>query len=378
MKKVIIYGLGNGRLEVERAIAPNCEIIAYTDGIAKIDIYNDKPFLTLEKIKDAEFDCVIITIADPISGEKAKRFLTEEYGICPDKVILFSKYKKYLTNVDKVINGKEDLIEGIILGMSTAGYGILSEKLRPKFCNLALPSQDIFYNYETIMHVMRNYEELELKYLIIDMYDYRWFNIDLSLSKSIDDYICSWHGLRYKIHNLERNVNFSPDDINRIKSVSEYRRGNIEFDVLEFSDYYGDVNPNEREKWIEKRKYTEKDVHPRLIDLKVRTETIRENEKLFESLLLKVKKRYPGVRILLLLMPRYIDMNQILDEYHGDWKERFQTVIEHYIKEYDIEFYDFRNYLPICENRYFFYDLEHLNYAGATALSSLMNREIPW
>ncbi len=377
-KKVIIYGLGNGRLEAERAIVSDCNIIAYTDGVSHISTFNGKKFIPLECLFLMEFDCIIISIKSETGRERAKNDLIQKYAIDSHKIIVFYEYEYYLTKVDRVMNGKDNAsIKGIILGMSTAEYGILASKLKLQFCNLAVSSQDIFYNCRTFEYVVHKYKDkLDLKYVFIDMYDYRWFNYDLSLSKSIDPYICEWHGLRYQIHNLARNINYSEDAKERIKQFSEYQHRSIDFEYLTFSDNYGDSCPNSRAKCIEDREYTEQDVHPRLIDPIRRKETIEENKELMENLLTEIRRIYPSVKIVMLLLPRYVTMNRILDRYHAAWREDFFAMIKHYTDQYDVEFDNYRDYAPISENPYFFYDLEHLNYAGATAFSSILAQKI--
>ncbi|MCI9033750.1 MAG: hypothetical protein HFJ08_06830 [Lachnospiraceae bacterium] len=378
LKKVIIYGLGNGRLEVEKVIASGCEIIAYTDGVSRIDTYNGKKFIPLDCLYQIKFDCIIISIKSEIGRERAKVDLIQKYAVDNHKIIVFYKHKYYLTKVDKVMNGKDNAsVEGIILGMSTAEYGILASKLKVQFCNLAMSSQDIFYNYNTFKYVLENYrDKLDLKYILIDMYDYRWFNYDLSLSKSIEPYICEWNGLRYQTHNLERNINFSESAKEKIKQFSEYQQRSIDFEYLTFTNYYGDTCPDNRAKCIEDREYTEQDIHPRLIDPIRREETIKENKNLMDYLLREIRRMFPSVKIILLLLPRYVTMNRILERHHAVWKEDFFSMIERYIYKYDAEFNNYRDYAPISENPYFFYDLEHLNYTGATAFSSLLAQKI--
>lgn len=378
LNKVIIYGLGNGRLEAERTIASDCEIIAYTDGVSRIDTFNGKEYIPLECLYQIEFDCIIISIKSKIGRKKAKDDLIRKYAIASHKIIVFYDYEYYLTKVDKVMNGKDNAsIQGIILGMSTAEYGILASKLNLKFCNLAVSSQDIFYNYKTFEYVVKKYKKkLDLKYILIDMYDYSWFNYDLSMSKSIAPYICEWHGLRYQTHNLSRNINFSEDEKEKIKHFSEHQQRDIDFEYLAFSNYYGDPCPDIRAKCIEQREYTEQDIHPRLIDPIRRKDTIEENKMLMDQLLIEIRRKYPLVKIALLLLPRYVTMNRILDKYHVIWREDFFDMIKHYSDQYDVEFYNYQDYTPISENPYFFYDLEHLNYTGATAFSSILTQKI--
>ena len=175
---------------------------------------------------------------------------------------------------------------------------------------------------------------------------------------------------------MSRNINFSEDEKEKIKHFSEHQQRDIDFEYLAFSNYYGDPCPDIRAKCIEQREYTEQDIHPRLIDPIRRKDTIEENKMLMDQLLIEIRRKYPLVKIALLLLPRYVTMNRILDKYHVIWREDFFDMIKHYSDQYDVEFYNYQDYTPISENPYFFYDLEHLNYTGATAFSSILTQKI--
>lgn len=75
---------------------------------------------------------------------------------------------------------------GMVLEISHAEVGILPKALNGDFCNLAVSSQDIYYNMKTLKYCIDNYPNKiqDLQYLIFEMYDYTYFNYDVSLSKA--------------------------------------------------------------------------------------------------------------------------------------------------------------------------------------------------
>ena len=74
--------------------------------------------------------------------------------------------------------------EGLILGMSHAEVGIIPGRLQlGNVANLAVPSQDLYYNLKTFEYCLSNYPEKisGIRNVIIDMYDYSYFNFDSSM-----------------------------------------------------------------------------------------------------------------------------------------------------------------------------------------------------
>ena len=84
---------------------------------------------------------------------------------------------------------------------------------------LAVSSQDIYYNYKTLEYCIDNYWEKikDLKHIIIDMYDYEYFNFDTSLAKNIYRYFM-WGGYNLDEHNMTRNKIYK----NSLEEVRNY------------------------------------------------------------------------------------------------------------------------------------------------------------
>lgn len=101
--------------------------------------------------------------------------------------------------VDRVMqNPLKNRYNGMILGISHAKVGILPQLLNGDFCNLSVSSQDIYYNMKTLEYCMNIYANKiqDLEYLIFDMYDYTYFNFDVSLSSYSSVKYYSWGGIR--------------------------------------------------------------------------------------------------------------------------------------------------------------------------------------
>ena len=94
--------------------------------------------------------------------------------------------------------------EGLFLGISHAYTDIIPEVLKVPFANLAMSSQDIYYNYSILKYVIMKYPQKlrDVKYVLIDMYRYNYFNFDVSKSKVATRYF-EWSGIWDDGHNFD-------------------------------------------------------------------------------------------------------------------------------------------------------------------------------
>lgn len=75
--------------------------------------------------------------------------------------------------------------EGMMLGISHACVEIISRCLQRDFCKLARSLQDLFYNLKAFEYYVKNYPKKisDLRYLVLEIYDYTYFDYDVSKSK---------------------------------------------------------------------------------------------------------------------------------------------------------------------------------------------------
>lgn len=76
-----------------------------------------------------------------------------------------------LKKIDRVLYNNNQNYDGIILGLSHAAFGINPEYLDKRFCNLAVPMEDLYYNLRTLQILNYKYKNniKNLKYVIFDM-----------------------------------------------------------------------------------------------------------------------------------------------------------------------------------------------------------------
>jgi len=190
--KVLIYGIGRFTESIEKLIDRGHEIIGYTDSFCKLNKYCGKTFYKLDAIRNVNFDYIIITVQERKTAWEIRQKLVNDYNIDGRKIIPFSIYAKNGI-VENELNTKE--VQGIILGNSHAYHGYLPDCLDEDFVNLSCPSQGIYHNYKAFsIYSNDNMSILKrLKYIVFDLYDYNYFNSDISLTRGLFSYI-GWGG----------------------------------------------------------------------------------------------------------------------------------------------------------------------------------------
>lgn len=340
-----------------------------------------------------EYKCDYYVITSRKNCEFLKNLLITEYKINSKKIILFWKmYDAFLPVMvcDRIMkNPLHQNYEGIILGISHAEVGIIASKLKCNFCNLSVSSQDLYFQKKTLQYVIEQYPEKvrELKYAIIDLYDYQYFNFDTSLSKSAIKYL-SWGGFNKDPHNFDKNKNFEYS-YSQIMSYLENERfkGITQFDInvwesifdniYSFNDYKGfDSNFSDitnRLKFV-----SDKDVDSYEYDsktcLNIFNDTINENignlKQIFE-LLIGIN---PQIKIFTVMIPKYIKAEIRHYKYQEKHIAYFNDIIAELRKKYSFTHLNFKKISDISSHKNYYFDAAHLNYFGARVLTEELNK----
>ncbi len=249
---------------------------------------------------------------------------------------------------------------------------------------MAVRSQDIYYNYITIDRCMKYYSEnfRELNCVIFDMYDYNYFNYDISLLKNAINFYYSQGGIIEDEHNFLKNKFFEKslkkelELKTKVISEQEILVRDLLFENIYggFSELFSDL-PREGEytntisfdEPLPARKFVSDLVQRRFED------TIKENINTFEKLLKLLKRIKPGIRIICILMPRFYTMELAMQGIMKEWKSEFESIIFQMQELYGIEYLNFKDCKDISNNPHFYKDVNHLNDIGAVAFTSLLN-----
>lgn len=380
--KLLLYGIGQKNTDIENNIKTEHMIVGYTDSYALLDILHGKPFYKLEEISKADYDYLIITISNRKTSLNVKDMLIKEYNIPEHKIIPYSAIME--TQHWKIKSKIYDFanIKGIILGNSHAAFGFLEEYLDIPFVNLAVPSQDIFYNCAMINELLdaNLIGEKEIKFVVFDLYDYIMFNVDTSQLSVALWYIQS--GGLLKEHNYSHNRNgsgsFTDDCRDRLGIIVD--RDAKLIDAIFKKNYDGFQFSNERWFHIDVDERLAKDPLIGSPVYNVFNETIKENKNILNSFLKKIKEIYPDIKIVFTLIPRYKSMEEAQSQMviMRHWKSSFEKYIFKLCQEYNAYFLNYKYESKISENHMFYGDIEHLNKSGAMALTSILNQDLKY
>lgn len=419
--KVIIYGLDRSRKVIERNLRDNCEIVGYCDDFYKLGVYSDKNLIALDEIKDTDFDYIIISSMNEERVEEINNKLINA-GIEKEKILkFFSLYKELCTYLlelplkrsHRILSNMGNDIEGVILGISHGAVDINPKYLDKKFCNLAIPMQDLYYNLKQLKTLVYDYPEKvkNIKYAIIDMYTYTYFNYDISMTNNA---ILYYENSGYKEdekHNFDNNKNFTGTiqeeldkrqqmyedeqdtsfqdkdkkhqldvfrllfDINAMDVTYDYKNINI------YKDYCVDFPlRKDREKIIsdeeiEELKRTET---PSSLQTFQFSKTLAENRTVFREILKLLNEINENIKIYLVLIPEYNERELYLQKQEKFWKESFYRTLEIFREDFKFTVLDFKDYKELYTNRDYYYDSGHLNYKGSVEFTELLNNYIDY
>lgn len=362
------------------------------DYIEYVDTGSEENLISIKDVKDELFDCVVI--ADRSYEPIITQLLTTVYRIAPEKMISFWKmYNASLPAMvcDRVMmNPKVQEYEGIILGISHSEVGIIAEQLKAPFCNLSVSSQDIYYQLKTLEYCIANYPEKlkNLKYAIVDLYDYKYFNYDTSLSASAVNYIF-YGGYHGDAHNFSDNKNYQgkyADYVNLFESrrMNGITNRQIEIwnelfsDVHKCTDYEGfcgNFNISERLREVNAEDLDGYNYSGGSAQ-KIFPKTIEENKRHIRALFDTLRSINRDMKIYTIIIPKYIEAEVRQAEYIAKFVKGFNSILEELHHAYDFTMLDFNKISDISMHKAFYYDAAHLNYFGAKRLTEQLNEII--
>lgn len=292
-----------------------------------------------------------------------------------------------ITRIERTfLNPSKDHFDGMILGISYAFVGILAEKLNLPFCNLAISSQDLYYNLKTLEFCIIHYKHKipNLKYLIIDLYDYTYFNYDVSLSRNIYDYL-EWGGFNLDEHNLSINKHYITtmetwNDL-LIKRKCQYLDlSNVDLWNGLFPDVYGYNNYEDFSNFdhIENRNkiICDEDIEKYVVETAIvkntYEKTIKENIGYLDQLLQLAKQTWPDIKIYLITLPQYVKTREKRKNSYAPWEVQFKSVLNDLNKKHNFIYKSFYDH-PMTQDNIYFHDINHLNYYGAFTFTQLIN-----
>ncbi len=389
MYKLIIIGNTCDIPYVINSLRTNCEII---ETIAFDTDQSVNITLSPDTISKANF--IIIACDNEASEDIYNKLVSLEQ--IKDKVLDFYRIAHASLprmTADRIMMNKSiPHYETVALGLSHAEVGIVPDKMTSPVANLAVGGQDIFYNFEILKYCITKYpgKLANLKNVIIDMFDYTYFNYDTSLSRNAITYFVKSGGILLA-HHFDSNKNMTTDFNSVLNSIDYYHYRRVTenqvliWDKIIVPDIFGaplykgyttmPFLANRTDKFIPSEGNALSFLNSSLIH-KRHPETIKENETLFLSILEFLYALNPEINIHLVLFPQHISSCKDNDHLMEQWKEYFYNKISEYKSTFNnISFHDFK-YCDISRNSDLFADIDHLNYEGAILFTQVLNKLI--
>ncbi len=290
-------------------------------------------------------------------------------------------YKAYLAGYSKnryqrIMNrtpGKK--LDGLVLGISHGMTGIAEEKLPGNVCNLCYSSQDIYFNYLTLKKCYEEYyyELQHLKYVVIDMFDYFYFNFDTILSGAYDRFF-EMSGFLCE-ERAPWNKQISAEQINEMldgwwlegKSIREQQLFSKLFPFARERDRGVYKNYPVYERFLSEDQICTYKERPNLAapQMKVYDHTINFQISNMLKLLTFLKHMQPQIQIFLVLLPKYKAVEEAEKQVNETWKKLFLKIINEFKQNFAIELLDLKGLECISAQKEYYEDLTHLGYQGA-------------
>ncbi len=378
MTDVVIFGLFDNRLQIERVLDEDVRITAYSDftplfdaddgkALFNVKRFEYKPFISPDKLKDENPDHVIICNKDrKISNTIKQRLISlglPEEKIIPSWFLLFgesayqSPYKEYLDS--------DDPFEGAIFGMSYSRRALRNDLLDHSCFKFSVSGFDLRAHELYIKELVNNKKFVQdTKYIILDL-PYYSPNWDTSCSNQmlyrmqVYDEFDEWGHYKELRKNAEK-------EIAQWRAMKKLISKKYETTLSSLSNNFGStkkVKPEEFEKGMDK------------IWKKLHDDTIKENTERFANICRLLKPL--GIPVIITVFPfapSYVEKNPEVIE---NMKKIFYDMMEAGKKELSgLKILDYFSKPDIKIVDQYFYSPSHMNEYGALAITESVNRNI--
>lgn len=384
--KIVVIGDENGINDVLRSIK-------YPQLIAAKYIYDRNFFSTVPSNFLDDIEIVIVAFELVSLKVKICNIINSYHngqGVMLIDFYYLRKFSSPYIIADKTMNNPYvDSYNGLILGISHAEVGIIPSRLTGNFANLAISAQDIYYDYKNLEYCLTKYpgKLSKLDTVIIDMFDYSYFNLDASVTNGIIKYLASG-GVDIDKHNFDQNIDIKDvsfeDIIRSIRNEFQPPENNETYSVWEMLFYtdlerlYGKEYSPAYDQLYRFEIVSDENMDEfhlgRFMEQRFE-KTLEENILYFDKILEELYKINPDMKIYLTLLPRFQGVWEKEEEMRELWKDYFYSVLEKVKEKYDFKVLDYsRN--EIAMTRAFYFDSSHFNFLGAIKFTDMLNADI--
>ena len=393
VENMVIVGSLQESVPCVRQLQKNRSKVVFCAEYLNKDGSGENEIISFQDIPETFNGLIIITAKN--NAEQIQDYIVNHLGVKRERVILF--WKLYYSQIplmtcDRIMqNPKNQSFDGIILGLSHTEVGIVKERLKGNFANLAVSSQDLYYQCKTLEHCVEKYYDKikNIKYAIIDLYDYHYFNFNTSFSKSAVNYLL-YGGYNLDPHDYEKNPLFNiPFQVvvNRLRSRKTDGLMDTDFTIwenlfpnaYEFADYEGFCSDYDK-LHTRMRVVSPEDVknyeYERSTIKKLHKENITGNINALKRMFNIFKLINPEIKIYTVIVPKYVEVEALDAAGISLHEEFFGKVIKELQEEFGFTHLDFKKLSDISACKNLYHDAAHLNYLGALRFTEELNKQI--
>jgi hypothetical protein len=359
---IIIFGTGSTAKAFIDSLRQDVNIIAFADNdLMKIgSTFEGVKIISPTAIHIYNYDCVVI------ASQYNKKIYTQlvEIGINTCKIFQFFKFLdlnfNYLKSMFKLYNDNP-AYETLITGISYAEVGLNICMLRSKAFSFANRSQDLYYDYKIVDHIITKFGAKNIKYGIIGLCYYS-FQYDLSLSS-----MCDKVSLYFSVLNDFHNYNFYEDLFAEFELNNNFAKKLIRKNENDIFEIIGNqkslLKNNDLDGIGKKQAYIDSN--------KNYPQTVTENTAIFKKYLQLLKDNH--IKPIVVVFPA----SKYYTKYFSKIIENeFFSIINNVSKDYSFQYIDyFRSELFVDDD---FADVSHLNSKGAEKFTNILNQIIEW
>lgn len=372
MIKVIIFGLFGNRLEIERILDDDAEIIGYSDMGAlfedeenTISTFEYKPFYRIEQLCNIEFNYIIICNKKESVYSEAESLLLRQ-GIPQKKIIpaFWLKFNEsaFQSTFDEYME-QETEYEGAVFGMSYSRRGLITDFMTGNYFKFSLNGMDLHGHELYMENLIRSSQKFrKTEYVLLDI-PYYIFNWDVCSSNQIFNRMSIYDEFEDWGHFAERE--------NAEEYIEQYHGMK-----LLFKNKFESVSSAYSNNYMFPQKFDIQKTNCRANGAWIKSYPETKEENKYRFLRICKMVRSIGAKLIIVVYPfssAFIKRNRQIIQRN---KEEFYSIIEECRKILDFFVLDFLDepYAKFPDS--FFYNPTHMNVYGAMQMTRILDREI--
>lgn len=306
-------------------------------------------------------------------------------------------YKAYMAgfstkHYERIWERKQGIaLDGLVLGISHGMTGIIEEKMPGNVCNFCKSSQDIYFNYRVLNQLYDNHYEWikDLKYAVMDMFDYTYFNFDTIQIGAYEPFLeesgflCEMRTPWNKTQDLIQINQTLYKMWQEGKTPRQQELLHMIFPQIKQRDdsLYkgGETVLKDRKHIITEEEIVSYQKNPTCSSIQVNIfdATLDFQIANFYNILKLLNIINPEMKIFLLLLPKYYIVEHMETEINKIWKEYFMEVIKKAKEKFPmLEIIDLKKCKEFSENLEYYQDLTHFNYFGACNFTDYLGEKL--